>query len=182
MHIWVDADACPHAIKDLLFRAAKRLRIALTLVANQPLRTPPSPYINVLRVSAGFDVADHTIVQHVRAGDLVVTADIPLAAQVVARGARAQSPRPVVYPREHPRTPDDAPCHGRAPPERCRHRWAVALQPARPASVCQSIGSLIDAMRQSGIRRHKVSAEHAAHQALIDAGDASDRPDEQGEE
>src|SRR5919106_6278025 len=101
MHIWVDADACPHTIKDLLFRAAKRLRIALTLVANQPLRTPPSPYINVLRVSAGFDVADHTIVQHVRAGDLVVTADIPLAAQVVASGAHALNPRGQWYTQEN---------------------------------------------------------------------------------
>ena len=101
MHIWVDADACPHIIKDLLFRAADRLRIALTLVANQPLRTPPSPYINALRVSAGFDVADHTIVQHVRAGDLVVTADIPLAAQVVARGAHALNPRGQLYTPEN---------------------------------------------------------------------------------
>lgn len=97
MHIWVDADACPHVIKDLLFRAANRLRIALTLVANQALCPPPSPYINVLRVAAGFDVADHTIVQHVRAGDLVVTADLPLAAQVVARGAHALNPRGQLY-------------------------------------------------------------------------------------
>jgi uncharacterized protein YaiI (UPF0178 family) len=101
MHIWVDADACPHVIKDLLFRAANRLRIGLTLVANQPLRPPPSPYIKALRVSAGFDVTDHTIVQHVRAGDLVVTADIPLAAQVVARGAYALNPRGQLYTPEN---------------------------------------------------------------------------------
>ena len=101
MHIWVDADACPHVIKDLLYRAANRLQIALTLVANQPLRAPTSPYIHVLRVPAGFDVADHTIVQHVRAGDLVVTADIPLAAQVVAKGAHALNPRGQAYTPEN---------------------------------------------------------------------------------
>jgi uncharacterized protein YaiI (UPF0178 family) len=97
----VDADACPKGIKDLLYRAADRWGIALTLVANQPLRTPPSPYLNVLRVAAGFDVADHTIVQHVRAGDLVVTADIPLAAQVVARDAHALNPRGQLYTQEN---------------------------------------------------------------------------------
>ena len=101
MHIWVDADACPRVIKDLLCRAAHRLRIALTLVANQPLRPPPSPSIKVLRVSVGFDVADHAIVEHVRAGDLVMTADIPLAAQVVARGAHALNPRGQLYTPEN---------------------------------------------------------------------------------
>ena len=101
MHIWVDADACPYVIKDLLYRAANRLQIALTLVANQPLRTPASPFIHVLHVPAGFDVADHTIVHHVRAGDLVVTADIPLAAQVVAKGAHALNPRGEVYTPEN---------------------------------------------------------------------------------
>jgi uncharacterized protein YaiI (UPF0178 family) len=101
MHIWVDADACPKVIKDLLFRAADRWGISLTLVANQPLRTPSSPYIKVLQVPAGFDVADHIIVQHVRAGDLVVTADIPLAAQVLARGAHALNPRGTLYTREN---------------------------------------------------------------------------------
>jgi uncharacterized protein len=101
MHIWVDADACPNVIKDLLFRAADRWGISLTLVANQPLRTPPSPYIQVLQVSAGFDVADHTIAQHVRAGDLVVTADLPLAAQVIAKGGHALNPRGTLYTREN---------------------------------------------------------------------------------
>jgi uncharacterized protein YaiI (UPF0178 family) len=93
MHIWVDADACPTVIKDLLCRAAERRQIALTLVANQPLRTPPSPPITALRVPAGFDGADQAIVQRVRAGDLVVTADLPLAARVVAHGAQALNPR-----------------------------------------------------------------------------------------
>jgi uncharacterized protein len=101
MHIWVDADACPYVIKDLLYRTANRLQIALTLVANQPLRTPASPYIHMLRVPVGFDVADHTIVQHVHAGDLVVTADIPLAAQVVDKGAHALNPRGQLYTPEN---------------------------------------------------------------------------------
>lgn len=101
MHIWVDADASPKVIKDLLFRAADRWGIALTLVANQPLRIPPSPQIHVLQVPAGFDIADHVIVQHVRTGDLVVTADIPLAAQVIVKGGQALNPRGHVYTREN---------------------------------------------------------------------------------
>jgi uncharacterized protein YaiI (UPF0178 family) len=101
VHIWVDADACPHVIKDLLYRAANRLKIALTLVANQSLSTPASPYITVLQVPAGLNVTDDTIVQHVRAGDLVVTADIPLAAQVVAKGAYALNPRGQCYTPEN---------------------------------------------------------------------------------
>ena len=101
MHIWVDADACPHVIKELLYRAADRRRIALTLVANQPLRIPTSPYIHLLRVPAGFDGADQAIVRHVLNGDLVVTADIPLAAQVVAKGAHALNPRGQRYTPEN---------------------------------------------------------------------------------
>jgi uncharacterized protein YaiI (UPF0178 family) len=101
MHIWVDADACPHIIKDLLYRAADRRRIGLTLVTNQPLRTPASPYVHMLRVPVGFDGADRAIVQRVRAGDLVVTADVPLAAQVVAKGAYALNPRGQRYAPEN---------------------------------------------------------------------------------
>ena len=93
MKIWVDADACPAAIKDILYRAANRVRIELTLVANQMLRTPPSPWISAVQVPAGFDVADRHIVQEATAGDLVVTADVPLAAQVIAKGARVLDPR-----------------------------------------------------------------------------------------
>jgi uncharacterized protein YaiI (UPF0178 family) len=93
MHIWVHADACPHVIKELLYRAADRRHIALTLVTNQPLRIPTSPYIHLLRVPTGFDGADQAIIQHVRAGDLVVTADVPLAAEVVAKGVHALNPR-----------------------------------------------------------------------------------------
>jgi uncharacterized protein YaiI (UPF0178 family) len=97
MHIWVDADACPAVIKDILYRAADRLQLPLTLVANKLLRVPPSPYIRALQVPTGFDVADSHLVNVVAAGDLVITADIPLAAQLVARGARVLDPRGEVY-------------------------------------------------------------------------------------
>ncbi len=93
MKIWVDADACPGVIKDILYRAADRAQVQLTLIANQMLRVPPSPWIRALQVPAGFDVADQRIVQEAEAGDLVITADIPLAAQVVAKGAHVLDPR-----------------------------------------------------------------------------------------
>ncbi len=101
MKIWVDADACPKVIKDILFRAAQRRRIQLILVANSPLQTPLSPYIRALQVPAGFDVADNHIVEQVQAGDLVVTADIPLAAAVIARAAHALNPRGELYTKEN---------------------------------------------------------------------------------
>ncbi|MDP2155587.1 MAG: YaiI/YqxD family protein [Sulfuricella sp.] len=97
MQIWVDADACPGVIKEILFRAAERAQISLTLVANQFLRTPPSRYIKVIQVPAGFDVADGKIVQHLEQGDLVITADIPLAAEVIAKGGHALNPRGEFY-------------------------------------------------------------------------------------
>jgi hypothetical protein len=97
MNIWVDADACPKVIRDILFRAAERTGVPLTLVANQPLRTPPSPHIRSLQVAAGFDVADNEIVRRVTAGDLVITADIPLAAEVIEKGALALNPRGELY-------------------------------------------------------------------------------------
>ncbi len=93
MRIWVDADACPAVIKEILYRAADRAKIPLTLVANKMLRVPPSPYIRALQVPGGFDVADERIASEVQAGDLVVTADIPLASQVVAKGATVIDPR-----------------------------------------------------------------------------------------
>ncbi|QHM70094.1 YaiI/YqxD family protein [Mixta intestinalis] len=93
MPIWVDADACPKVIKDILYRAAERSQIDLILVANQPLSVPPSRFIRTLRVAAGFDVADNEIVQRVSATDLVITADIPLAAEVLEKGAAALNPR-----------------------------------------------------------------------------------------
>ncbi len=93
MHIWVDADACPAVIKDILFRAAERWKLPLTLVANQMLRTPPSAYIRAVQVPRGFDVADAHIVAQAQPGDLVITSDIPLAAEVLEKGALAINPR-----------------------------------------------------------------------------------------
>lgn len=93
MKIWVDADACPVVIKEILFRAAERTKIPVTLVANQFIRVPRSPYISSLQVSSGFDVADNEIVKRMEAGDLVVTADIPLAADAIEKGGQAISPR-----------------------------------------------------------------------------------------
>jgi uncharacterized protein YaiI (UPF0178 family) len=95
--IWVDADACPVAIKEILFRAAEREQVQVTLVANQYLRTPPSRYIRSVQVPSGFDVADNEIVQRVVAGDLVMTQDIPLAALVIEKGALAINPRGELY-------------------------------------------------------------------------------------
>jgi len=97
MQIWVDADACPGVIKEIIFRAAERRQIQTTLVANQMLRTPPSRFIRVVQVASGFDVADRHIVDQVVAGDLVVTADIPLASLVIERGAHALNPRGELY-------------------------------------------------------------------------------------
>ncbi|HEV8616500.1 MAG TPA: YaiI/YqxD family protein [Methylomirabilota bacterium] len=97
MQIWVDAAACPQPIKDILFRAAERAQVLTTLVANMPLRVPESPFIRSVRVPKGFDVADHWIATEVQPGDLVITADIPLAARVIERGAQALDPRGELY-------------------------------------------------------------------------------------
>ncbi len=97
MKIWIDADACPKAIKEILFRASERARIELTLVANQWMAVPPSPLITIIQVPQGSDVADAKIVELCDAGDLIITADIPLAAQVVAKGAFALNPRGELY-------------------------------------------------------------------------------------
>lgn len=93
MKLWVDADACPVVIKEILFRAARRTGVTLTLVANQPLQTPADKNIAAIQVPQGFDIADNEIVKLVDAGDLVITADIPLAAEVIEKGAQALSPR-----------------------------------------------------------------------------------------
>lgn len=95
--IWVDADACPKVIKEILYRAAERVSMPLTLVANQPLQIPRSRHIRWIQVAAGFDVADNHIVQHAAADDLVITADIPLAAEVIAKGCLALNPRGELY-------------------------------------------------------------------------------------
>lgn len=97
MQIWVDADACPVAVREILFRAAGRTGVRLTLVANQPVRIPRSPNIRMLQVSAGFDVADNEIVGLLDTGDLVITGDIPLAAEVIEKGAHALNPRGELY-------------------------------------------------------------------------------------
>ena len=93
MQIWVDDDACPRAVKEILFRAADRTSVRVTLVANKPLHTPPSIYIRNLVVATGFDVADERIVSELEPGDLVITADIPLAAAVIERGGQVLDPR-----------------------------------------------------------------------------------------
>lgn len=100
MMIWVDADACPKVIKEILFRAADRSAISLVLVANQLLSVPPSPHIRAVQVPAGFDVADNEIVRQVNSGDLVITGDIPLAAEILEKGAHALNPRGEMYSTE----------------------------------------------------------------------------------
>ncbi len=101
MQIWVDADACPNTVKEILYRAADRLSVSLTLVANASLRTPPSQYIKSIQVLSGFDVADNYIVQHAETGDLVITADIPLAASLVEKEVHALNPRGEFYTPEN---------------------------------------------------------------------------------
>ncbi len=101
MNIWVDADACPVVIKDILFRAAERTGLLLTLVANHPLRIPRSAGIKFVQVAAGCDVADNEIVRRLSVGDLVITADIPLAAEVVEKGGHALNPRGELYSAEN---------------------------------------------------------------------------------
>lgn len=100
MQIWVDADACPNVVKEILFRVADRAKIRVTLVANQGLIIPKSPFIKRIRVSSGFDVADNYIVQHTQKNDLVITADIPLAAEVIEKGGHALNPRGELYSTE----------------------------------------------------------------------------------
>ena len=97
MKIWVDADACPVVIKDILFRAAERTGVTMTLVANRSIRIPPANNIKMLQVASGFDVADNEIVKRINEGDLVITGDIPLAAEVIEKGAKALNPRGELY-------------------------------------------------------------------------------------
>ncbi|MGB5179351.1 MAG: YaiI/YqxD family protein [Gammaproteobacteria bacterium] len=97
MKIWVDADACPVVIREILFKAAERTGVQLTLVANQPVRIPPSRFIKFIHVASGFDVADNEIVKRLAAGDLVITGDIPLAAEVIDKGGLALNPRGELY-------------------------------------------------------------------------------------
>jgi uncharacterized protein YaiI (UPF0178 family) len=101
MKIWVDADACPVVIKEILFKAADRTETQMTLVANQQIRVPPSRFISAIQVSSGFDVADDEIVRRMDAGDLVITGDIPLAADVIEKGGQALNPRGELYTAEN---------------------------------------------------------------------------------
>lgn len=101
MKIWVDADACPVVIKDIVFQAAERTQTETTLIANQPLNVPRSKFVRTLQVPKGFDVADNEIVKRVQAGDLVITSDIPLAAEVIEKQAVALSPRGELHTREN---------------------------------------------------------------------------------
>ena len=101
MDIWVDADACPVVTREILFRAANRTKSQVTLVANQYLKVPPSPFIKAIQVEKGFDVADDEIVKRVKAGDLVITSDIPLAAEVIDKAALALNPRGTLYSKEN---------------------------------------------------------------------------------
>jgi len=100
MKIWVDADACPKVIRDILYKASTRTGVVVTLVANQYINTPPSPRIRSIQVAPGFDVADNEIVKRAATGDLVITADIPLAAEVIDKGAHALNPRGEFYSKE----------------------------------------------------------------------------------
>jgi len=97
MKVWVDADACPVVIKEILFRAAERTTVNVTLVANQQVQIPKSRYVNFIQVKQGFDVADNEIVERLKAGDLVITADIPLASDVIDKGGFALNPRGEMY-------------------------------------------------------------------------------------
>ncbi|MBS0497408.1 MAG: YaiI/YqxD family protein [Proteobacteria bacterium] len=101
MKIWIDADACPGVIKEILFRAAERTKRHLILIANHPLYVPPSPFIRMQQVEPGFDVADNEIVKRLESGDLVITSDIPLAAQVIEKQGLVLSPRGELYTREN---------------------------------------------------------------------------------
>lgn len=101
MQIWVDADACPSVIKDILFRAAEREQVHVTLVANQAMRVPSSPYLHSLQVPSGFDVADKRIVELLAPADLVITADIPLAAAAIEKDAHALNPRGELYTKDN---------------------------------------------------------------------------------
>ncbi|VTP65567.1 Uncharacterized BCR, YaiI/YqxD family COG1671 [Serratia rubidaea] len=141
MQIWVDADACPNVIKEVLFRAADRTATLVTLVANQPLRTPPSKYLRTLQVAAGFDVADNEIVRRCEAGDLVITADIPLAAEVIEkRRGGAESARRALYPGHHSRAAQYARFYGYPARQRHSDRRPERPEPARPSAVRQRAG------------------------------------------
>ncbi len=140
MQIWVDADACPQVIKDILFRAAERAEVETILVSNMPLaRTPTSAFVRTVRVAKGFDVADQHIAASVQAGDLVVTADLPLAAEVVTRGATALDPRGELYSEDN-----------------VRERLAIR----NLMQALRSSGELVDGPAPFGPRERRLFANH----------------------
>jgi uncharacterized protein YaiI (UPF0178 family) len=139
MQIWVDADACPQVIKEILYRAADRAQVLTTLVANTPLRTPASDFIRTVRVAKGFDVADDRIVEQVRPGDLVITADIPLAAASIERGAHALDPRGELYSEDN-----------------VRERLAIR----NLMQALRSSGELVDGPAPFGPRERRLFANH----------------------
>lgn len=139
MQIWVDADACPQVIKEILYRAADRAQVLTTLVANTALRTPASEFIRTVRVAKGFDVADDRIVEQVQPGDLVITADIPLAAAIIERGAHALDPRGELYSEDN-----------------VRERLAIRNLMQAP----RSNGELVDGPAPFGPRERHLFANH----------------------
>jgi len=139
MQIWVDADACPQVIKEILYRAADRAQVLTTLVANTPLRTPASDFIRTVRVAKGFDVADDRIVEQVQPGDLVITADIPLAAASIERGAHALDPRGELYSEDN-----------------VRERLAIR----NLMQALRSSGELVDGPAPFGPRERRLFADH----------------------
>ena len=139
MQIWVDADACPQVIKEILYRAADRVQVVTTLVANTPLRTPASDFIRTIRVAKGFDVADDRIVEQVQPGDLVITADIPLAAASIERGAHALDPRGELYSEDN-----------------VRERLAIR----NLMQALRSSGELVDGPAPFGPRERRLFANH----------------------
>ena len=164
MRIWVDADACPAVIKDILYRAAERLKIEMTLVANKALRTPPSPYIKALQVPRGIDVADSHIVKEVAPGDLVITADIPLASDVIAKGARSRSIRAASYIRR--RTSRSA--------SRCAITWtSCAARASAPAGRRRSTTPTASASRTSSTNCCLESSDEVAAPAQFGCSPSS---------
>ena len=139
MQIWVDADACPQVIKEILYRAADRAQILTTLVANTALRIPASNFIRTVRVPKGFDVADDRIVEQVQPGDLVITADIPLAAAIIERGAHALDPRGELYSEDN-----------------VRERLAIR----NLMQALRSNGELVDGPAPFGSRERRLFANH----------------------
>jgi hypothetical protein len=139
MQIWVDADACPQVIKEILYRAADRAQILTTLVANTALRIPASNFIRTVRVPKGFDVADDRIVEQVQPGDLVITADIPLAAAIIERGAHALDPRGELYSEDN-----------------VRERLAIR----NLMQTLRSNGELVDGPAPFGPRERRLFANH----------------------